>query len=297
MSASQAPDTRPRDAATVVLVRDATRPGASGVEVFLMRRHAQVGFLGGMHLFPGGKVDAADMDPALHAYIQVEDVAAAPGRLGEDIDVPTALGLFMTAFRETFEESGLIPGAPPELEPARLGARAKLAERGFLATLAALDLRLDLDAMEPFSRWITPTVETRRFDARFFLTEAPPHQEGLADGSETDRAIWLGAREALTRHADGTLALLPPTWMTLQALAEFGSAAEAMAHTRATPTASLQPELVTGAEGFTLCFPGDPAHSVPTRALPGPTRLTLRDGRWRGQDALGGAGQGSSTDC
>ena len=76
MSASQAPDTRPRDAATVVLVRDATRPGGSGVEVFLMRRHAQVGFLGGMHLFPGGKVDAADMDPALHAYIQVEDVAA-----------------------------------------------------------------------------------------------------------------------------------------------------------------------------------------------------------------------------
>ncbi|MBP7682899.1 MAG: hypothetical protein KBB95_13430, partial [Deltaproteobacteria bacterium] len=55
----------PRDASTVVLVRDAA--GAAGVEVFLMRRHAQVGFLGGMHLFPGGKVDAPDRDPALHA--------------------------------------------------------------------------------------------------------------------------------------------------------------------------------------------------------------------------------------
>ena len=135
--------------------------------------------------------------------------------------------------------------------------------------------------MEPFSRWITPTVETRRFDARFFLTEAPAHQEGLADGSETDRAIWLGARDALARHAAGQLALLPPTWMTLYALAEFESASAAMASTRATPTVTLQPELVSGATGFTLCFPGDPAHSVGTRALPGPTRLRLVDGRWQ----------------
>lgn len=278
MTEALALKTPPRDAATVVLVRDAE---AEGVEVFLMRRHAQVGFLSGMHLFPGGKVDAADTDPALHQHIQVEDVAAAPGRLGEDISVDTALGLFMAAFRETFEESGLIPGAGAELEPRRLAARAQLAERGFLATLAALDVQLDLDAMEPFSRWITPTVETRRFDARFFLTEAPAHQEGLADGSETDRAIWLGAGEALSRHAAGELALLPPTWMTLHALTAFDSAAAAMAHTRATPTTWLQPELVPGASGFTLCFPGDPAHSVRARALPGPTRLTLDDGRWR----------------
>ncbi|MCA9576227.1 MAG: hypothetical protein R3B40_06475 [Polyangiales bacterium] len=274
----------PRDAATVVLVRDArptpNAPSAAGVEAFLMRRRAQVGFLGGMHLFPGGKVDEADLDPALHAYIQVEDVAAAPSRLREDVSVDTAIGLFMTAFRETFEESGLIPGAPPSLEPRRLAAREQLAERGFLATLAGLGVRLDLDAMEPFSRWITPAVEVRRFDARFFLAEAPAHQEGLADGSETDRAIWLRPADALARHAAGELALLPPTWMTLHALTAFDSAASAMARTRSTPTPRLQPELVTGADGFTLCFPGDSAHSVSARALPGPTRLRVHDGRW-----------------
>jgi 8-oxo-dGTP pyrophosphatase MutT (NUDIX family) len=278
VSGGGTPET-PRDASTVVLVRDAA--GGAGVEVFLMRRHAQVGFLGGMHLFPGGKVDAPDRDPALHALIQAEDLAAAPRRLGEDIDVPTALGLFMAAFRETFEESGLIPGAAPEVEPARLAARAKLAESGFLAAVQGLGAPLDLDAMEPFSRWITPVVETRRFDARFFLTEAPAHQEGLADGEETDSVLWIGAREALSQHAAGELNLLPPTWMTLSALAAFDSAAEAMASTRTTPTPRVQPELVSAQGGFTLCFPGDPAHSVSTQALPGPTRLTLDAGRWR----------------
>ena len=165
MSAPSVPEA-PRDASTVVLIRD-TR--GIGVEVFLMRRHAQVGFLGGMHLFPGGKVEAADRDPALHALIQAHDVAEAPYRLGEDVDVPTALGLFMAAFRETFEESGLIPGAPPTMETARLAARARLGETGFLEAVRGLGAPLDLDAMEPFSRWITPLVETRRFDTRFFV--------------------------------------------------------------------------------------------------------------------------------
>lgn len=278
MSEPSAPEA-PRDASTVVLIRDIA--GKAGVEVFLMRRHAQVGFLGGMHLFPGGKVEAADRDPALHEFIQAGDPADAPFRLGEDIDVPTALGLFMAAFRETFEESGLIPGAPPEVEPARLTARARLAEHGFLGALRDLGAPLDLDAMEPFSRWITPLVETRRFDTRFFLTEAPAHQEGLADGSETDSVLWIGAREALSRHTAGELNLLPPTWMTLSALAAFDSVAEAMDNARVTVTPRVQPELVQSEAGFTLCFPGDPAHSISTQALPGPTRLTLDVGRWR----------------
>lgn len=274
----RAPIDDPRDASTVVLIRDTP---SSGVEVFLMRRHAQVGFLGGMHLFPGGKVEAADRDPALHALIEASDIDSAPRRLAEDIDVPTALGLFMAAFRETFEESGLIPGAPSSVEAARLAARARLGESGFLEAVRGLGAPLDLDAMEPFSRWITPLVETRRFDTRFFLTEAPAHQEGLADGSETDSVLWIGAREALSRHTAGELNLLPPTWMTLSALAAFDTVEAAMANTRETVTPRCQPELVSDATGFTLCFPGDPAHSVSTQALPGPTRLTLDGSRWR----------------
>ncbi len=285
MTPAAPPDARPRDAATVVLIRDRL-PSAdqamrsAGVEVFLMRRNPQVGFLGGMHVFPGGKVDAGDRDASLADLIEAEDLGRAPERLAEDLSVADAVALFVAAFRETYEEAGLIPGIPPGSAAGLVTARAHLEHLGFAETLRGLGVRIDLDAMEPFSRWITPTIETRRFDARFFLAAAPPHQVGKADGSETDRALFLSPRVALERHAAGDLALLPPTWMTLHQLSQARDVEEALALARASDTPALQPEVVQGAKGFTLCFPGDPAHSIATRALPGPTRLTFQEGRW-----------------
>ena len=44
--------------------------------------------------------------------------------------------------------------------------------------------------------------------------------------------------------------------------------------------AGPQPEPVTGADDFVLCFPGDEAHTVEERALPGPTRLRYDEQRW-----------------
>ena len=35
-----------------------------------------------------------------------------------------------------------------------------------------------------------------------------------------------------------------------------------------------------------LCYPGDPRHSVPARALPGPTRLVIRNKRFVSVDGL-----------
>ena len=53
-----------RPAATVMLVRDIpTRP--TGLEVFLMRRHAAMEFAAGMTVFPGGGVDERDRDAGL----------------------------------------------------------------------------------------------------------------------------------------------------------------------------------------------------------------------------------------
>jgi 8-oxo-dGTP pyrophosphatase MutT (NUDIX family) len=48
--------TPPLPAATVMVVRD----GPRGLEVLLVRRHGNSGVLGGVHVFPGGKLDAAD---------------------------------------------------------------------------------------------------------------------------------------------------------------------------------------------------------------------------------------------
>src|SRR5215207_6685398 len=94
----------PRDAATVVLLRD----GASGPEVYLLRRQASMAFAAGMCVFPGGAVDPRDFDA---------DVAwAGPSpsswasRLG--VDEAMARALVCAAVRETFEESGVLLAGP-----------------------------------------------------------------------------------------------------------------------------------------------------------------------------------------
>ena len=43
-------------AATVILLRD----GADGLETLMLRRNSKLAFVGGMWVFPGGRVDAQD---------------------------------------------------------------------------------------------------------------------------------------------------------------------------------------------------------------------------------------------
>ncbi len=52
-------DVAVRDAATVLLVRD----GERGLEVAMLRRRLDSGFVPGAYVFPGGVVDPADRAP------------------------------------------------------------------------------------------------------------------------------------------------------------------------------------------------------------------------------------------
>ena len=96
----------PRDAATVILLRQAVDAGAgsAGFEAFLLRRTAELEFAPGAYVFPGGSVDARDADPGVGwAGPALADFAAL-------LDVPPdrARALVCAAVRETFEESGVL---------------------------------------------------------------------------------------------------------------------------------------------------------------------------------------------
>src|SRR5260370_5609537 len=101
----------PRDAATVILIREA----GSGGEAFLLRRVAELEFAPGACVFPGGSVDPRDADPGIGW------TGPAPADLGRLLDVPPdrARALVCAAVRETFEESGVLL-AGPEASPADL---------------------------------------------------------------------------------------------------------------------------------------------------------------------------------
>ena len=109
----------PHDAAAVILLRDRTD---GPYEVFLMRRHRNQAFMGGAFVFPGGHLDAADAAPGLAVCIGGLSPADAR-RLLQEPEIPetTALGLFMAAIRETFEEAGVLLACDATGRPVDLG--------------------------------------------------------------------------------------------------------------------------------------------------------------------------------
>jgi 8-oxo-dGTP pyrophosphatase MutT (NUDIX family) len=109
-----------------------------------------------------------------------------------------------------------------------------------------------------FSRWITPEVVSRRFDAWFFLALAPAHAPPEPDGVETVEAGWFEPGAALAAQAAGELALAFPTVRQLEALLPFGSSTEAIEAHRGRPVEPILPKLIGSAEEHRIVLPGDP---------------------------------------
>jgi len=202
-------------AATVVLLR----PGPRGPEVLLTHRPASMAFAAGMHVFPGGRVDAADAAPVLAARSTLGGRESA-GRLGGDIAPDAALAAHVAAIRELWEEAGILLADTTADGALVARRRAALVDGStdFAGVAAELDLVLRTDRLVPLSRWVTPPGYPRRFDARFFAAAAPA--DGLASiaGAEVAELDWHVPREALDAMADGRIGLWLPTSATLQQL-------------------------------------------------------------------------------
>jgi 8-oxo-dGTP pyrophosphatase MutT (NUDIX family) len=200
----------PRPASTVVLLR----PAAARFEVFLVKRHDNVAFMAGAHVFPGGRVDAsdeADTDDRRHR---------------------------LAASRELHEEAGV---------------------------------RVAPEALVPFAHWVTPDVETRRYDTIFFVTTLPAAQAAVHDGIENTESAWMDPAEALDACRRGEILLPPPTWMTLRMLAGFSTIDAFVAWARSTTIVPVQP-IVEERDGTkTLTVPSDG------------TRFVLEHGRWQAE--------------
>jgi 8-oxo-dGTP pyrophosphatase MutT (NUDIX family) len=277
-------DTPPRDAASVVLLRD----GVPGLEVLLMRRHADSAVLGGAYVFPGGKVDAQDADAATLACLD-RPPAALHAALGEPALAPDqAAALYVAAAREAAEESGILFLQLGSRELAAHGADTctRLRAGAPLATLLAeRGARLDTDALAPWSRWITPrqpSVMKKRFDTRFFLAAVPARQEARQDDFELTEARWRTPRAALREYRDHAIDMAPPQLISLLHLLQYRDVAQAMAAARARTPPLIQPEPTEQGDTRVLCYPGDPRHPVAQRALPEPvpTRVEWRDRRF-----------------
>jgi 8-oxo-dGTP pyrophosphatase MutT (NUDIX family) len=263
---SEAIEARP--ASTVLVARDA---GSGGIEILLTQRHRGMRFMGGAFVFPGGAVEPSDLGSTLAQQITVP-APLWPGAKDAEVE----RGHVIAAVRETFEEVGLLLGAPP-LEAARLSSlRVKiLAGDDFGERLAAEQIALDLSRLVPLIRWITPRSEPIRFDTRFFVAPLPAGQLAEHDARESIALVWRSPSDALADAKRGSLALSPPTRRTLQEIEHVESVDALLRHANASNAPTVEP-LFKDIEGVRfILYPGDPEHPERERAMSGPTRHRL----------------------
>jgi 8-oxo-dGTP pyrophosphatase MutT (NUDIX family) len=278
----------PNAASTVLVLRDSP----TGPEVFMVRRHQGTAFMAGAHVFPGGRVEVADhdgddawCDGIAHAVQQLNDLPA-----------DEAVAYHVAAARELFEEAGVLlardaGGQFVSLAGTDIHARFKQyrtdvhsGTRTFRAVLEHEGLRLALDTLLLFSHWVTPPVDTRRFDTRFFVTRVPPHQTPAHDETETTHSTWATAAAAIAGAVAKEIDLPPPTWTTLREIEPFTSVADALEWARRREVVRREPKALEQDGHRMLVMPGDPLHPDPaTEGLRSETRFVLIDRRWRAE--------------
>jgi 8-oxo-dGTP pyrophosphatase MutT (NUDIX family) len=267
----------PRDAATLIVLRDAD----AGLEVFCVERHPKSGFLGGAIVFPGGKVDVEDGSAEWNGAVD-------EGWRSATSDGRADRAQRIAGCREALEEAAILPvrgGVLSHEDLLDARARAAAKEQSILAFLLSHRLRLNLDALHPFARWVTPAAEARRYDTRFYVTILPPNQRGAHDQRETTSSFWATPAQVLSRFDEGRVQLFPPTHRTLELLARAPNSAAAIALATTLCLDPICPRVVPQETTMALVLPGDREHEIATSRVPGRSRFVLRQDRWLPEDA------------
>ncbi|KAJ7685593.1 NUDIX hydrolase domain-like protein [Mycena polygramma] len=198
--ASRVPST-PRPSASLVIIN-------SRNEVLFVQRNPEARSFAGVHVFPGGNFDAAQDD-----------------------------SLTVTAIRETFEEAGILLASGPTPSDAILDAARHAIHAGktpFQTFLTEQSLAADVQALLPFTAWITPPFAPRRFHTEFFLAFlGAASSSGFSSGAKEDRipkpdggqeviaARFVHPDDVLAEFGAGKITLMPPQFYIIQTLTDI----------------------------------------------------------------------------
>jgi 8-oxo-dGTP pyrophosphatase MutT (NUDIX family) len=249
----------------------------------MVQRHHRVDFATGAMVFPGGKLEETDFDPALRAR--------SPGLELSDAELALRAG----AIRETFEEARvllarrrggreLLTGAEVLAIEARHRAALEAHEIRIGDLLAAEDLELACDLLVPFAHWITPEFMPKRFDTHFYLVAAPDDHVAVHDGHESVDSTWISPAEAVAAAEAGTRTIIFPTLQNVKKLGRAKSVAEAIAAARSAGIVTVLPRVVKTERGMRFCIPpeaGDRVHRGPARRRCAEASLLLAAHEWR----------------
>ncbi|WP_157976598.1 NUDIX hydrolase [Parahaliea mediterranea] len=163
---------RPVDAASLVIVRNRR-------EVLMGLRSSRHVFVPQQYVFPGGRVDAGDGRVAAPFALSEH----SRQRLERSASAARSRAIAMAAVRETWEETGLLLGKPPaQTLRTRSPSWRPFYRQGLVPALQHMDY---------FARAITPPNNVRRFDARFFATDARHCAGRLRSNGELENLHWV----------------------------------------------------------------------------------------------------------
>lgn len=218
-----------RHASTVLLVRDTL----SGPEIYVQERASTMAFCAEMTVFPGGGVDARDMNSDPEIAWQGPSVQWWSERLLKEESMARAL--VCAAVRETFEESGtLLAGHADgsivaETEPFQQERKDLEAHRlSFSDFMHNNSLVLRSDLVRPWANWVTPKEQPIRYDTAFFVAAMPEGQTTFSDTREATSTGWFRPSTLLDGWRSRKIGLMPPTWAQLKLLDTFRTVEEIM---------------------------------------------------------------------
>ena len=234
-------NTQIRPAATVILIRE----GADDFEIFMVKRSTKSAF-GSLYVFPGGTLDAEDSLQDMYQYCEGLNDAQASAKLGLKQD---GLAYWVACIRECFEEVGvlltnkndLLLSNTKKLDEYREKLNSK--EITFYDICKENNLQLRANNIVPCAHWVTPDIEPKRFDTRFFLAKVHSEQLGVHDGFELTESFWISPSKALERFQNGKMNMIMPTIKNLETLTQFSSREEAFNYFRELEDGAIKPIL------------------------------------------------------
>lgn len=157
------------------------------------------------------------------------------------------------------------------------------AARRCAARESAEEAAAELDPTEfvTLSSWCPPPEAPKRFDTWFFVARAPAGDIKV-DGGEIHDHHWSTPAEVLDRSKTGEIEILPPTWISLDALLPYETVTEALATIEGSPTERFETRMLKTDGMRTLAWFGDAAYETGDTELAGPRhRMVLDPAGWR----------------
>ena len=234
-------NTQIRPAATVILMRE----GTDTFEIFMVKRSMKSSF-GSLYVFPGGTLDPEDSLPEMYQYCEglSDDQASAKLAVNQN-----GLAYWVACIRECYEEVGILLTNKSDmllqdlkkLDDYRQQLNSK--EITFYEICKENNLQLRANNIVPCAHWVTPDIEPKRFDTRFFLAKVHSEQLGVHDGYELTESFWISPAKALEKFHQGEMNMIMPTIKSLEALAQFSSREEAFNHFKDLEDGAIPPIL------------------------------------------------------